>query len=81
MPRTRPAEFEAGDTRRDVHSRLALQADRLQRVGIVRATDQEIAADRCRPTRWRRRRLVPANSPYRSLLPGALTAQAIGSAR
>src|SRR6185437_3013608 len=37
-------EVETGDAGRDVQSGLALQADRLQRVGIGRTADQEIAA-------------------------------------
>src|ERR1700761_5142938 len=37
-------EIEAGDARRDIQSGLTLQADRLQRVGIGRTADQEIAA-------------------------------------
>ena len=37
-------QLEIGDAGRDVQSGLALHADRLQRVGIRRAADQEIAA-------------------------------------
>src|SRR6185437_6515848 len=37
-------EVETGDAGRDVQSGLALHADRLQRVGIGRTADQEIAA-------------------------------------
>ena len=44
MPEFNRLEVEAGDARRHIQSGLALQADRLQSVGIVRATDQEIAA-------------------------------------
>ena len=49
MPATAMAEadrleLEAGDAGRDVEPGLALHADRLQRVGIARAADQEIAA-------------------------------------
>src|SRR4051812_47623104 len=37
-------QFEIGNPRRDVEPGLALHADRLQRVGIGRTTDQKIAA-------------------------------------
>jgi hypothetical protein len=44
-------ELEAGDTGGDVQPGLALHADRLQRIGVARSADQEIAAaadtDRC----------------------------------
>src|ERR1700730_2615080 len=46
MARTEPdrLQFDPGDAGRDVQPGLALHADRLQRVGIVRAGDQKIAA-------------------------------------
>ena len=47
MPAMREAdrlELNAGDAGRDIQSGLALHADRLQRVGIGRTADQEIAA-------------------------------------
>jgi hypothetical protein len=37
-------QFEAGDTGGDVQPGLALHAERLQRVGILRPADQKIAA-------------------------------------
>ena len=37
-------QFEAGDTGGDVQPGLALHADRLQRVGILRSAEQKIAA-------------------------------------
>src|SRR5581483_5190801 len=37
-------ELEPGDAGRDIQSGLALHADRLQRIGIARAADQEVAA-------------------------------------
>src|ERR1700731_1797008 len=37
-------KLNAGDAGRDIQSGLALHADRLQRVGIGRTADQEIAA-------------------------------------
>ena len=37
-------QFDRGDAGRDVQPGLALQADRLQRVGIRRTADQEVAA-------------------------------------
>src|SRR5713226_2782486 len=37
-------KLDAGDAGRDIQSGLALHADRLQRVGIGRTADQEIAA-------------------------------------
>ena len=38
-------QLDIGDAGRDVQAGLALHADRLQRVGILRTTDQEIAAE------------------------------------
>ncbi len=38
-------QLDVGNAGRDVQTGLALQADRLQRVGIFRATDQEVAAE------------------------------------
>src|SRR6201996_8447803 len=37
-------ELDAGDAGRDIQSGLALHADRLQRIGIARTADQEVAA-------------------------------------
>src|SRR6201994_1112178 len=37
-------ELDAGDAGSDIQSGLALHADRLQRIGIARTADQEIAA-------------------------------------
>ena len=37
-------QFEAGDAGGDVQAGLALHADRLQRVGILRSADQKITA-------------------------------------
>src|SRR5258706_16258453 len=37
-------EFEAGNARSDVQSGLALHADRLQRIGVARSTDEKVAA-------------------------------------
>ena len=44
MPEADRLELEAGDTGRDIQSGLALHADRLQRIGVARTADQEIAA-------------------------------------
>ena len=38
-------QFDIGDSGRDVQAGLALHADRLQRVGILRTADQEVAAE------------------------------------
>src|SRR5581483_5923024 len=37
-------ELDAGNARRDIQSGLALHADRLQRIGVARTADQEVAA-------------------------------------
>src|ERR1700761_5184353 len=37
-------EVETGNAGRDVQAGLALHADRLQRIGVARTTDQEVAA-------------------------------------
>src|SRR3982074_1116590 len=51
MPEPDRLQFEIGDAGRDVQPGLTLHTERLQRVGILRATDQKIAApadaDRC----------------------------------
>jgi hypothetical protein len=45
MPEPDWLQFDIGDAGRDIQPGLALHADRLQRVGMLRTADQKIAAE------------------------------------
>jgi len=75
-------QFDVGHAGRNVEPGLALHADRLQRIGILRTADQEIAAA-ADPDRGvgADAAVMPARSPRPTRLVGALTPRSGGCGR